>query len=280
MKASIKFFIPILLLFAFACNSSSDTDKGEKNDNDTMNVQLNPSEGWTMTVGGITLKEKTESSEYPDAELSLISPDGNIVSGESTHFEFKVKNYELQAQSPDAGFQMCANSGKGQHIHLILNNAPYLARYDTAFEEQLDDGAYVCLAFLSRSYHESIKNGTAHVLSTFTVGDAEAPDFDASAPHLFYSRPKGTYSGADTKKVLLDFFLINCDLSEDGYRLKATIDGNEFILSKWTPYWIEGLPMGENTISLELLDADDNTVASPFNPVERSITLEGEPAAS
>jgi len=280
MKASIKFFIPFLFLLAIACNTSSGTDKGDKNDKDTLNVQLNPSEGWTMTVGGITLKEKTESSEYPDAQLSMISPDGNMASGEATHFEFSVRNYELQTQSPDAEFQMCANSGKGQHIHLILNNAPYLARYDTSFDEQLEDGAYVCLAFLSRSYHESIKNGTAHVLSTFSVGDTIPPAFNMDAPHLFYSRPKGTYTGKDTKKVLLDFFLVNCDLSEDGYQLKVTIDGNDFTLTKWTPYWMEGLPMGENTIRLELLDADGNTVASPFNPVERSFTLEAEASAS
>ncbi len=274
MKHVIKFSFLVLIFSFVACNNESTEKQAPEENNDTMQVNLVPAEGWTMTVGGITLTEKTASSEFPDAELSMSSPEGNIPAGEPVHFEFAVKNYELQSQSPDVEMAGCANSGKGQHIHVILNNAPYLARYETSFDENLDEGGYVCLAFLSRSYHESIKNGKAHVLSTFTVGNAEAPDFDLSAPHLFYSRPKGTYTGEDTKKVLLDFFLVNCDLSEDGYKVKATIDGNEFLLTKWAPYFIEGMPMGENTIRLELVDANGETVPSPFNPVERTITLE------
>ncbi len=280
MKTSIKFFIPMLSLFLFSCGQSSENSKSGDDGKDSINVQLTPAGGWTMTVGGITVSEKTESSAYPEAELSMSSPAGNLASGSPAHFEFGINNYDLQTQSPDADFQMCANSGKGQHIHLILNNAPYLARYETSFDEHLEDGNYVCLAFLSRSYHESIKNGKAYVLNTFSVGDVESTDVDLSAAHLFYSRPKGTYTGDDTHKVLLDFFLTNCDLSEDGYHVKVSIDGNDFNLTKWVPYWIEGMPMGENTIRLELLDASGNKVDSPFNPVERTIILEDTPIAS
>ena len=36
---------------------------------------------------------------------------------------------------------------------------------------------------------------------------------------------------------------------------------------------MEGLPKGEVTIKLELLDSEGNLVESPFNPVERTVTL-------
>ena len=89
---------------------------------------------------------------------------------------------------------------------------------------------------------------------------------------VFYSRPKGTYKGEDTKKVMLDFYLVNTDLT-DGNQVRATINGTEFMVKEWAPMIIEGLPMGENTVKLELLDADMKLISAPFNPVERTFTL-------
>ena len=73
------------------------------------------------------------------------------------NFGFEVTNYELGVQTEDATTRGIANSGKGQHIHFILNNGPYSAHYESVFSKSLNVGNYVMLAFLSRSYHESIK---------------------------------------------------------------------------------------------------------------------------
>jgi len=78
---------------------------------------------------------------------------------------------------------------------------------------------------------------------------------------------------------LLDFYLINCTLSDKGYKVKATIDGAEFILTKWEPYFIEGLPLGEHTIKLQLLDKNNKVVETEYNGTERKIKLLTEPAA-
>ena len=227
----------------------------------------------------ILISAVTGSPDYPDAILEMNSPDefaklepGNV------QFSYDVTNYELRAQTPDADTKNCANSADGQHIHLILNNQPYTAHYEPTFEQEIQPGHYVALSFLSRSYHESIKTPEAFVLRQFTVGDAEAEEVDLSGPNLFYSRPKGTYTGEDTRKILLDFYLINSDLSQDGYKVRATINGHEFMLTEWVPYFVEGLPMGENTFIIELLDGDGNLVDSPFNRTERKITLEEGPS--
>ena len=45
------------------------------------------------------------------------------------------------------------------------------------------------------------------------------------------------------------------------------------MIEEWVPYYIEGMPMGENTIKLELIDAEGNLIEGPFNVVERTITL-------
>ncbi|MEL6842925.1 MAG: phosphopeptide-binding protein, partial [Bacteroidota bacterium] len=70
------------------------------------------------------------------------------------------------------------------------------------------------------------------------------------------------------------FFLLNTDLAADGSKIRATINGEEFMIDKWQPYVIEGAPMGTLTVKLELLDGEGNLVSSPFNPVMREVTLE------
>lgn len=222
----------------------------------------------------ITLTKAPASPAYEDAVLTLVEPYPEKVGAEdSVNFDFSLTAYELGIQTADAADRGIANSGKGQHIHLIVNNGPYSAHYDPTFKKKMEPGNYTILAFLSRSYHESVKNPNAFVTKQLTVGDVEPVDVDFSAQHMFYSRPKGTYKGADTKKLMLDFYLLNTTLAKDGNKVKATINGEEFIIDEWAPYYIENAPIGELTVSLELIDKDGNYVEGPFNKVTRKVTL-------
>ncbi|MEM1246046.1 MAG: phosphopeptide-binding protein [Acidobacteriota bacterium] len=222
----------------------------------------------------ITLTPMPASPEFETAALALtdISAGQNFEPG-AVPFGFQVVDYELGAQTSDAATKGIANSGQGQHIHLILNNGPYSAHYEAPFEKELEAGHYVMLAFLSRSYHESLKNFGAAVLTDFTVGGAERGEVDTAAPHLFYSRPKGTYTGADTERLMLDFYLLNTELSPEGNKVRATIAGQEFLIDAWAPQIIEGLEMGEVEVTLELIDAEGNGIPGPFNSVTRTVTL-------
>lgn len=225
----------------------------------------------------IKLTKIKSYEKFPDAQLTLEKPAKNKLSAGKNQFQFGVENYDLKKQTSDAKKMGLANSSKGQHVHFILNNGPYGAKYDKEFTKELPVGDHVMLAFLSRSYHMAVKNDHSYVLKKFRVGEPsndKKMDVDFEASHLFYSRPKGTYKGKDAQKVMLDFFLINTDLAEDGNKVKATINGEEFTITDWAPYAIEGLPMGENTIALKLVDAKGNYIEGPFNKVERTITLE------
>lgn len=228
---------------------------------------------------GLKLYAVTGSPDYPDAELSLTSPtNGATLPAGTDSFKFDVKNYTLGMQTADANNKMCANSAKGQHIHFIMDNAPYVASYSPTIAADMKPGHHVLLAFLSRSYHESLKHKKCYVLKEFNVGTGAADNFDEKAPHVFLSRPKGDYiAEQETKRVMLDFYLVNCDLSARGYKVKATINGTEFTLTKWQPYMIEGLPMGENKVKLELIDKMGMPVKSPFNGMERTFTLKTDP---
>lgn len=228
--------------------------------------------------GEISLTPMEEEQDFPNAILEQNAPnDGAQLPAGNVRFEYNVKNFQLTQQTDSEHADELANSHQGQHIHLIVNNEPYDALYEPTYEKELEAGHYVELSFLSRSFHMSLKHPDAYVLRQFTVGDAEAANVDLNAPHLFYSRPKGTYVGEqETEKVMLDFYLVNTDLSEDGYRVNVTINGEQFEVTEWRPYAIEGLPMGESTIQLELLDAEGRRVDSPLNPVTRKIILQEE----
>ncbi len=235
----------------------------------------NKEEGTSEEPTGITLTKAPASPDYPNATLTktdvTIEPND---SSNSVNYTFEVAEFELGAQTADAETRGIANSGKGQHIHFIVNNGPYAAHYMPGISDQLDDGNYVVLAFLSRSYHESVKTPGAFHVENLRVGEVDGEEADLTAPHLFYSRPKGTYKGADTEKLMLDFYLLNTSISPDGNKVKATINGQEFMIDEWAPYYMEGLPKGQVTIKLELVDRDGNAVPGPFNTVERSVTLE------
>lgn len=276
-------FLNILMLSVIlsACDSGNnkETAHTEGKDTSAQAAESRHAEPVLDTAGrmeknGIKLTPLIGTPEFADASLEVSSPEENakLKSGEVT-FKYEVKNYELKKQTDTATCHQCNNSKDGQHIHLILNNMPYIAVYDTEHKEKLKDGHYVALSFLSRSFHESIKQFQAFDLRQFSVGNAPATQVDLTKPLLFYSRPKGEYNGKYAKRILLDYYLVN---QAEGNKVRATINGNEFMLDKWQPFIIEGLPMGESVIKLELLDKDGKLVDSPYNSVERKITLKEE----
>lgn len=260
--------ILLLLLFTsliiFSC----------KSDKKTEDTSTPVAETAAPTAKKYTLTAFTPSKSFKDAEIKGMSYQAGVFD-----FDLAEGDYELGAQTDDASQKMCANSGKGQHIHLIVDDAPYAAKYTSKFDYEIEDGEHYLLAFLSRSYHESIKTDKAHVAKKVTIKDNAITD---AAPImesvLFYSRPKGTYTGtAETDKVMLDFYPINANIGTT-QKIIATINGEEHVITKWQPYYITGLPLGENTVSLALVDMDGNKLAAPNNPVTRKFILRGNTA--
>lgn len=260
----IQFLLLISLVILSSC--SNDTQNNTQISEASLLDHSNP---FSKTNNGITVSTMPEPYEFTDAKIKLLSPvSGSTQASGKVKFSFQVDNYTLGNQTPDADSKLCANSAKGQHIHYIIDNEPYKAFYTSGFDEMVFEGYHTVLAFLSRSYHESIKNPDAYVLFNFIAagkGDLIGTPADLKAPHLFYSRPKGEYIGNDSKKILLDFYLVNTSLSENGNKVRATINGTDFVLPQWKTYIIEGLPMGENTIRLELIDKEGKLVPGPFN---------------
>ena len=166
----------MLALFFTSCQSG-----GDANDN---NGTAAAEEASDMQY---TLTPFSESEAYPDAAIEGVTfQDGEF------NFGVGGKTYELGVQTPDADAKMCANSTKGQHIHLIIDDQPYAAKYEAAFDYEIEDGDHYMLAFLSRSYHESIKTDKAHVAQKVTIGNnsIKASSRISKRPSCFTAAPK------------------------------------------------------------------------------------------
>ncbi len=260
-----------------SCGTKSNSEKNAAQTEENSAAESVSAENAILDENGgdIKLIPFGESPSYDNAIIeSLEYKDGNFT------YTIPEGEYKLGEQTSDADIKMCANSAKGQHIHLIIDDQPYYSFYTPTFEKTIMNGKHYILTFLSRSYHESIKTPDAHRAMQVEVKDNNfASVAPINQPMIFYSRPKGTYVGDDTKKVMLDFYPIKAELGKDAYKVKVDINNKaSFTLTEWQPYYIVGLPMGVNNITLSLIDSDGELVDSPLNKVSRRIVLKADPA--
>ena len=273
MKHTLIVLAGCTFLFA-ACNNTTTTTSTSTTDS----VKAVP-------MAPITVTTVSPSPDFPGAALSIKSVKGEKVGTDSckVSFDFDVKNYELKMQTTDNGTKMCNNSDKGQHIHFIMDNGPYKALYEPKNEITLANGTeHYLMAFLSRSYHESVKTKGAAVVYHFKI-DAKGNMVKMEAPKtpmIFYSRPKGDYIGKDTANVLLDFYVWNDSLSANGDKVKAQITNENMpgrdttiTIDTWAPHFIQNLGTGKCKVILTLTDKDGKQVDGPLQSATREFNL-------
>lgn len=175
--------------------------------------------------------------------------------------------------------------GLGPHLHVLLDNRAYQAVYDVSQPivfENLEPGTHTIRAFASRPWHESFKNEGAYAQTTFHIfakTNENSPNPDL--PLLTYSRPQGNY-GAEP--IMLDFYLINAPLhlvaqadpKDDiaDWRIRASVNGESFVLDRWQPVYLKGFKPGKNWVQLEFLDEKGNPVPNAFNNTVRLVNYE------
>lgn len=271
---TIKRLLPLALGVCLFHTSCQDGGNGEGTGADTTAV--------VVQRPALEVTDVPASPEYPGAQLAIASAKGEKQGEDSVKvsFTFNVKNYDLKSQTADAQGKNCNNSDKGQHIHFILDNKPYVALYEPKHEIVLAKNTeHYLLCFLSRSYHEAVKTKGAAAIYHFKIdenGKLQKLE-DPTAPMVFYSRPKGDYLGKDTENLLFDFYVWNTTLSADGYKVKAHIAGEgldtTLTITDWKPYFLKNMPMGKPNITLTLVDKDGNKVDGPGSEVTREFNL-------
>ena len=250
----------------------------------------------TPNAGKIQVVPITRSPDPDYVETVILYPkDKEIQSSSPIKGQIKLTGYPLGIDTDQPRRKEIWNDPEGQSLHVFIDNQPYFSLNEAlidALDDQedyfdqtadftipfkLDAGMHVIRAFPVRSYNESIKADKAFAASVFFYQTKkENPSVDLSKPFLTYNEPQGEYDydKKNMQPILLDFYLTNCDLSQDGYKVRLTIDTEDKrVLTAWRPYYIYGLGKGMHRIRLELINASNSLVPGPFNDVTRTIVI-------
>lgn len=217
-----------------------------------------------------------------------------VLSGSRTYLQIRVDGYSLGTNSQFDRASEIANSDRGQTIHIVVDDNPYFIidspsvepfnedgwyyneNYRVEIPGKLKEGLHVVRAFPARSFGESLKGDKTFHASYFFIGkeqDVSLADV-LDSPYLTYNEPSDQLKLVHNQPVLLDFYVTNCILSPDGYKVKLTLDGKiHRMLTSWQPYYIYGLKKGSHTIRLQLIDRKGKEVSDHFNSIERRFTV-------
>ena len=227
---------------------------------------------------GPKLSPAGNSEIIPEAKLMIASPqEGEILPADQpVSVVVSTEGFELGAVTEGAAEKGIAHSKMGQHVHIIVDNEVYKALYQAGEKfdlGMLPEGTHTIRAFLSRSWHESLKNDEAFKTVVFHVGRETGAPFVLGQPLLTYSRPKGTYTGDETERLMVDYWVNGIALGDRAYKVRLTVDGKTWDLTEWQPYYIEGLKPGDHAFKLELIDPQGQMAPGLYNSTERTVTI-------
>ncbi len=232
-------------------------------------------------AGDITEVSPPEVIQSLRRDFEIYQPQVTIVSPEAEAV-FEDDKVEVRLQIRDLPIFKNSQLELGPHLHVIVDNQPYIALYDLnqpLILEGLEPGTHTLRVFAARPWHESFKNAGAYAQTTFHIfTKTQNNNLDPALPLLTYSRPKGTY-GAEP--ILLDFYLTNAPLrlattenSAGDWRIRCTINGSSFVLDSWQSVYLKGFKPGKNWVQLEFIDSQGNSVTNVFNNTIRTIVYE------
>lgn len=247
----MKFLFHCIFLLLFACSG---------NDNNTNTVEKADSTSKVKPPKVVT-GEAVIIEPFTDTEIKTYTKDGitlqEIKAEEYNNATLKLSTKQFKEGANDLSFNI---ENISNYNIAILENNYTLSFFDSPhFKKEFLYGNNVFLAFLTNQNKLSVKKNKAHLLKNVIIGDMD-PLFDMKQPHLFYYLPQ-----PETSSPILDFYLVNTSISATENKLKVTINNSEFIIDKWAAYTIKGLTKTNNTIRLQLVDKNGNTIDGPFN---------------
>jgi len=242
----------------------------------------------------IRITPETPTPEADNIKTTILFPRSYEVEMNPVNVQVSLLGFPVGVMSDFPRKNEIYNDPNGQSLLIFIDNYHPFEIYNS-FVNSLDqsniyydltltkmipynlrEGMHVIRTFPARSYGESLKNPQCFQASIFYIGSAiNNLDVDLDGPYLTYNEPLETLTYDSEKPLLLDFYLSNIQLSQDGYKVKVTIDDSlNRVLTRWTPYYIYGLTPGQHKIRLQLIDGQNQVVPGIFNDVERIITIQ------
>lgn len=141
----------------------------------------------------------------------------------------------------------------------------------------VQDGMHVLRVFPVTSYGTTIKKKSAFDAHAFYVKKKLGNEVSQklSAPFITYNQPRGEIVTENkSTPVVLDFYVSNCALSKDGYKVKISIDGEHtYTSTEWNALLVNGLDCGSHTVEIQLVDSDDKNVEGVFSQAKHTFSL-------
>ena len=235
------------------------------------------------------------SQENENVKVYIVFPEENqLLNTSEVMMQVRVRGFPLGISSNMERDKEIYDSKTGQSLHVIVDNNPYflrtgpsLAPYDEEgnyYEAmyrfkipfELSQGKHILRVFPCRSFNESLKQSNCFVASVFYIQNKRSNiDQNLSDPYVTYNEPSGYIRYKYKDPILLDFYLTNCELSQDGYKVLITIDEDiKRLLVNWTPYYIYGLSKGKHSIRMQLVDKNLKQIPGAFNDTLRNFNVE------
>lgn len=238
-------------------------------------LEINP---LTPTPFNDNLKVTIESADGGSVEIQLRSfPIGSNTYSEALEIE-RVRS------NPDGNTVLVLINGKNRANLTALSCNPLMEEFryfnrdcSLSLTYQLVENIpdiFVVHAIAINSYNESIKMKRAMDMRTLRSGMFCEPDTALQKalhePYILYNQPQGVFDRGEN--ILLDFYLVNGELSENGNKVELYIDDKKVAsLVSWVPYEIVNLPPGNHNIKLILISPSSKPYPSPFPPQEATI---------
>lgn len=250
-----NFFIAISIILLFTqCQIEEQAESKSTDLNQTIPVDTINEEA--LIVNNIELFKITQDV-FPDAILEMNTPteNQNFTPASNISFNFNAVNFKFE---------------NGSHIALWLPSQKIQPITKADYQTKLDNGNYTAIAFLCDEQELSIKQPEAYVIRSFNVGKVEKSENDTDSVMVILNNP---YT-KPTSNPIIDFYLVNTNISKSGNKVLLTIDKNEFQLHNWSAYKVNGLSKGKHKIKIQLLDNKGVMLQSLFSADSTTIDVE------
>lgn len=244
-----------------------------------------------VTIESSTVKVKIELS----GDLKGYMPHMDEATKTGNHIHVILDNQPYEAYyNIDQPFEL-RNVADGEHTLRVFPSRPWHEAYknegafqmvkftvknggaDTSKPTMTNTGNTMANPGGNASVSERANASASPTPEGKDMQNSKAGVVDPTKPLLTFSRPKGEYKGADADAIMIDFWLTNAKLKDDGgnYGIRYSVDGfKSTFINKWQPIWLTGWPAGKYTIKLELTDHEGNLVDNGgYNSTTREITI-------
>jgi hypothetical protein len=174
--------LPLFLALAFSAILFASCGGNPDNASTTVTSTVTPPPTQTLTLVSrpqkiLDLMKARGEQDEGKPTLKIVSPAKDaVINGSTVEVKLDLSG-DLKGYMPHKD----PATGKGNHIHVILDNQPYEAYYELGQPFELRNvvaGKHTLRVFPSRPWHESFKNDGAFQMAAFTVkggGDASKP---------------------------------------------------------------------------------------------------------